>query len=66
MLNRHHDAYKVISLNKDQEDLLSDDIPRAVFFNDFGAGKIMKENQMFEILKIRKILLFKIVQRNFI
>ena len=39
LINRPHDAYKVISFNKDQENLLSNDIPFAVFWNDFGAGR---------------------------
>ena len=42
LLNRPHDAYKVISFNKDQETLLSNDIPFVVFYNDFGAGEINK------------------------
>ena len=45
MLNRPHDAYKVISFNKDQENLLTHDIPSAVFWNDFGAGKNITGNQ---------------------
>ena len=45
MLNRPHDAYKVISLNNDQENLLSRDIPSVAFLNDFGAGKNIAENQ---------------------
>ena len=43
LLNRPHDAYKVISLNKGQENLLSNDIPFVVFWNDFGAGNISKK-----------------------
>jgi hypothetical protein len=42
LLNRPHDAYKVISFNKDQENLLSNDIPSVVFWNDFGAGNILR------------------------
>jgi hypothetical protein len=44
MLNRPHGAYKVISLNEGQENLLCHDIPSAVFWNDFGAGKNITEN----------------------
>ena len=44
ILNRPHDAYKIISFNKDQENLLSHDIPSAIFLNDFGAGKTTKGN----------------------
>ena len=41
LLNRPHDAYKVISLNKEQDYFLSSDFfPFVVFINDFGSGKI--------------------------
>ena len=40
LLQRPHDAYKVLCLNEDQEALLSNDIPFLIFLNDFGAGKI--------------------------
>jgi len=39
LLQRPHDAFKVIALNDDQEALLFEDIQLVVFFNDFGAGK---------------------------
>ena len=39
LIRRPHDAYKIIALNDDQESLLFENIRRAVFFNDFGAGK---------------------------
>ena len=38
ILQRPHDAYKVICMNEDQEALLVNDIPFVVFLNDFGAG----------------------------
>ena len=47
ILNRPHDAYKVISLSKGQENLLSYGVPSVVFWNDFGAGKNIKINNTF-------------------
>ena len=44
LINRPHDAYKVIAFNKDQENLLSNNIPSTIFWNDFGAGKIIMKN----------------------
>ena len=46
-LNRPHDAYKVIAFNKDQENLLSNRIPSAIFWNDFGSGKIISRSNTF-------------------
>lgn len=45
LLNRPHDAYKVIFLNKDQECLLSNDNRFVAFFNDFGSGKIINNKK---------------------
>ena len=40
VLNRSHDAYKVLFFNKDQMSLLTTDlIPHVIFMSDFGAGK---------------------------
>ena len=39
ILQRPHDAYKVIAFNDDQESLLFEDIQFALFLNDFGAGE---------------------------
>ena len=46
ILQRPHDAYKCIAFNDDQESLLFEDIPFALFFNDFGAGNIITTEEL--------------------
>ena len=42
VLNRSHDAYKVVFLNKDQMSLLAaDSLLYALFMCDFGSGKLI-------------------------
>ena len=43
VLNRSHDAYKVLFFNWDQVSLLAaDNLLHVLFMNDFGAGNSMK------------------------
>ena len=42
VLNRSHDAYKVLFFNKDQMSLLAaDNLFHAIFMSDFGSGKLI-------------------------